>query len=115
MTGFPNAQNNAAGAIPVWQVGSLNPTATPVGYQQIVTATLATAQPLTVPTGATTATITVEGGDVRYRDDGTAPTASVGMPLVSGQSMIYSGPLADIEFIRQAAGAALNILYYKAG
>lgn len=86
---------------------------TQLGYQQITS--LATAQALTVPTGATFALIVPETKDVRWRPDGstTAPTASVGMPLAAGQPLVYSGDLAAIRFIEQAASAKLNIFYGK--
>jgi len=49
---------------------------------------------------------------VRWRDDGTAPTASVGMPLPAGTILSYDGDLSRIRFIETAASAALNISYY---
>ena len=52
-----------------------------LGYQQITSLTASTA--LTVPAGATLAVIVPESQSVRWRDDGVAPTASVGMPLTS--------------------------------
>lgn len=82
-----------------------------LGYQQISSLSAATA--LTVPTGATTAVITVEAQAVRYRDDGTVPTASVGMPVAVGGTLTYTGPLSKIKFIEQTSGATVNISYYK--
>jgi hypothetical protein len=87
---------------------------TPLGYQQITTLTSATL--LTVPTGANCAFISVESAAVRYRDDGTAPTASIGMPLAitsNGPPLIYCGTLSAIQFIQQASSATLNVLYYR--
>lgn len=87
---------------------------TPLGHQQITAATLATAQTLTVPTGAVYALIQAAsstGVKVRWRDDGTAPTASIGMQL--GSDMWYCGNLAAIQFIREAAGVTLEVSYYK--
>lgn len=83
----------------------------PLGYQQITS--LSSAQPLTVPAGATSAVITAETQAVRYRDDGTAPTASVGMPLATGTSIQYTGALTAIQFIEQTTSAKLNVLYYR--
>ncbi len=85
-------------------------TYTPLGYQQI---TLTAATHLTVPTGATIAFITVETQNARYRDDGTAPTATVGQPLVTTQQLVYSGSLSAIQFINVVAGAILDVSYYK--
>jgi hypothetical protein len=47
----------------------------PMGYQQITS--LGAATTLTVPVGSTAALIMCEVASVRYRDDGTNPTASV--------------------------------------
>lgn len=85
---------------------------TSLGYQQIATATLASAVGLTVPAGAKYALIQTETQGVRWRDDGTDPTASVGMPLAAGSDIWYCGPLSAIKLIRQASGAILNVAYY---
>lgn len=84
-------------------------TYTPLGYQQIINPAAATN--LTVPTGATMALISVSAASARWRDDGTAPTAAIGMPMTAGQEFQYSGNLAAIQFI--GAGATLDISYYK--
>lgn len=81
-----------------------------LGYQQITSLSAATA--LTVPTGATMALIVPETQAVRWRDDGTNPTASVGMPVAVGESLNYDGDLSRIRFIQQTASATLNISYY---
>jgi hypothetical protein len=81
-----------------------------LGYQQITS--LSSAQALTVPSGATMALIAPETKDVRWRDDGTAPTASVGMPLVVGTTLNYDGDLKRIRFIQTDTSAAINISYY---
>lgn len=90
-----------------------------LGYQQITS--LSSATNLTVPgvditTGLnakpTIALITPEGQAVRWRDDATAPTASVGMPLAVGVTLQYDGDLTKIRFIEQTSGAKLNISYY---
>ena len=81
-----------------------------LGYQQITSLSASTA--LTVPTGATMALIVAETQAVRWRDDGVAPTATVGMPLSVGFSLSYDGDLKAIRFIQQTASAVLNISYY---
>ena len=87
---------------------------TALGYQQIGAATLANATPLTVPAGANFAIIEAETAAVRWRDDSTAPTASVGMSLSNtGSPLEYSGPLAKIQFIAQTGSPILNVSYYK--
>lgn len=89
-----------------------------LGYQQITSLSAATG--LTVPTvdssgnkqQPTFALIIAETQAVRWRDDGTAPTASVGMPLAVGVPLQYDGDLTKIRFIEQTASAKLNISYY---
>jgi hypothetical protein len=49
---------------------------------------------------------------VRWRDDGTAPTASVGMPILANGMLSYDGDLTTIRFIQTAATATINITYY---
>lgn len=83
----------------------------PLGYQQITALSAATA--LTVPTGANFAVIIAETQAVRFRDDGTAPTATVGMALAVAQEFEYAGNLSAIRFIEQTASAKLNVSYYK--
>jgi hypothetical protein len=89
-----------------------------LGYQQITS--LSSSTGLTVPTTdssgnkqqPTFALIIAETQGVRWRDDGTAPTASVGMPLAVGVPLQYDGDLSRIRFIEQTASARLNISYY---
>jgi hypothetical protein len=81
-----------------------------LGYQQITSLSSSTA--LTVPSGATLAVIVTEGYAVRWRDDGAAPTGSVGMPLAIGATLSYDGNLQNIRFIEQASSAKLNVSYY---
>ena len=81
-----------------------------LGYQQITSLSASTG--LTVPSGATLALIVPETQNVRWRDDGTAPTSSVGMPIFVGASLSYDGDLNRIRFIEQTASAVLNVSYY---
>lgn len=91
---------------------------TRLGYQQITSLSASTA--LTVPTvdvngnacRPTVAVIIPQTQAVRWRDDGVAPTASVGMPLAAGVTLQYDGDLTQIRFIEQVAGAVLNVTYY---
>jgi hypothetical protein len=84
-----------------------------LGYQQI---TPNTATSLTAPDGskqqATFAVITPEIQNVRWRDDGTDPTSSVGMPIYVGTSMLYDGDLTKIRFINTVAGGKVKVSYY---
>lgn len=97
---------------------NLKAVTTCLGYQQI--SDLSGSVNLTVPTLApdgsnqrpTFALIVCEGAGVRWRDDDTAPTTSVGMPLAIGVPLQYDGDLTKIKFIQQVATAKLNISYY---
>lgn len=81
-----------------------------LGFQQITS--LSSSSALTVPGGATLAVIQAEGADVRWRDDGTAPTATVGMLLPAGAELRYTGALAALRLIQASAGATVNVSYY---
>lgn len=88
------------------------------GYEQI---TVNTAKGLTVPTTAPDglnakpvfALIVAEGAAVRWRDDGVAPTSTVGMPLAVGVPLQYDGDLTKIRFIQQVATGIINVSYYS--
>jgi hypothetical protein len=88
------------------------------GYQQI---TVSTSQGLTIPARAPDglnakpvfALIVAEGASVRWRDDGTAPTATVGMPLAVGVPLQYDGDLSKIRFIQQTTTGIINVSYYS--
>jgi hypothetical protein len=88
------------------------------GYQQItdLSASVGLTVPAVTPEGLNGkpvfALIIAEGAPVRWRDDSTAPTASVGMPLAIGVPLQYDGDLSKIKFIQQSASAKLNISYY---
>ena len=88
-----------------------------LGYQQITS--LSSAASLTIPdpadnVGPVLAMLQAESQNIRYRDDGTDPTASVGMILYAGADpMPYDGNLKALRFIEVTASAKLNVSYYK--
>ena len=89
----------------------------PKGYQQI--ADVSSAVGLTVPTEANGskahyALIQAVTKNVRWRDDGTDPTAAVGVQLAAGDDFWYTGDLSAIKFIEEAASAEVNVAYYAA-
>ncbi len=79
----------------------------PLGYQQL---TPSASTGFTVPTGASLAVVTADTATVWWRDDGTAPTTSVGMPITVGAYLSFVGNLATVRFI--SATGHLNISYY---
>jgi len=50
---------------------------------------------------------------VRYRDDGTNPTAAIGIFLQVNVPFVYAGDLSAIKFFEVAASAELNIAGYS--
>jgi hypothetical protein len=97
---------------------NLKAVTTCMGYQQITSLSSATnlTIPQTTPNGQNSrpvfALVVAEGQAVRWRDDKTSPTASVGMPLAVGIPLQYDGDLTNIQFIEQVGGAKINISYY---
>jgi hypothetical protein len=82
------------------------------GAEQTLTLT-SSAQSLTVPTGSVWATLCLETANARWRDDGTAPTASVGVPLTAGQCMQYAGPFTRFQIIAQSGSPVLSVSFYR--
>lgn len=78
-----------------------------LGFQQL-TPTVATN--LTVPNGATLAVI-VSAASFTWRDDGTAPTATVGMVWPANVPLYYNGNLSKIQVIN--ASGTVNVSYYE--
>lgn len=68
---------------------------------------------LTVPAGTRLVVLEAETQAVRWRDDGTDPSATVGMPLLAGVPKTYTGDFSAIKFKEQVASAKLNVSYYK--
>lgn len=84
--------------------------ATPKGYEQVTS--MSSAAGLTVPAGSEAALLEAEDQNIRWRDDGTDPTTTVGMTLYAGDTLIYTGKLSTIKFIEETATAKLNVSYY---
>lgn len=86
----------------------------PLGYCQLTSIDASTlVSSCTIPTGANAMIFQPEAQAIRYRDDGTAPQATVGMPVAVGTSLYYAGSLSRVRVISQTAGAKLNVLFYK--
>jgi len=87
----------------------------PLGYQQLRNITSSTG--LTVPSGSKSVDLIAEVANVRWRDDGVAPTTTVGALLVTDTTQpvpfTYFGNLSKLRFIAAAAGAILNAMFYK--
>lgn len=99
-------------------VGAITPVPIVLGFEKRMISTSSigiTAS--TIPTGATHALVTLEGGDCRFRDDANAVTGTDGLLMIAGQAFEFTN-LADLRFIRtsyEAADVTLQISYRKYG
>lgn len=66
-----------------------------------------------IPSGARSAYIEAETAGVRYRDDGGAPTAAIGMIIGSGTGIFYPGTLSALRFILQTGSPLVNVAFYR--
>jgi len=90
-----------------------------IGHQQLTVSSSAVG--LTKPTGLRPrrALINVQTNAIRWRADGTDPSATVGNPLAAGERLDWTDPMGDyshlidnIKFIRQSADATLDVEYF---
>jgi hypothetical protein len=86
--------------------------ARPLGFTRVTSVSAATALP-NIPVGTLRVVVQVEGAGVRWRDDGTAPTGTIGMLLNAGEELDYDGKVANLQFIQTAPTATLNVAYYE--
>lgn len=89
---------------------------TPKGnYQGTVSSTavtLATIIGTSIPSGSKFALVSFSNA-VRYRDDGTNPTASVGFPIAASTPWKFDeSDLTTVKFIRQSADATVDVAFY---
>lgn len=68
-----------------------------------------------IPPSATMAFLQAETANIRYRDDGGAPTTAIGNILVAGAGgqILYGGTLTAIRFIAATGSPLLNIAFYR--
>ena len=104
-----------AGVLGLFNWGTGNTYINPLGYCQL-TASSAAALVSTctggIPATSQWATICVETANIRWRDDGTAPTTSVGMPVSSGQCFYYNSKFSALSVIAQSGSPVLDISFY---
>lgn len=87
----------------------------PCGFQQLA---VDTAKSLTIPAACggvpTLAVIRAEAQALRYRDDGVAPTTTVGMPIAITDGPIeYQGTISALQFIAETSGGIVDVLFYR--
>ena len=88
---------------------------TPLGYCQFTatgTAQTLSAASCAAPVRSAWATICIETASIRWRDDATVPTATVGMPVAAGQCIYYNGTFSALSIISQSGSPVVNISYY---
>lgn len=85
-----------------------------LGFAQVATSGTAAALS-SIPAGTERAWIQAESANVRWRADGTSPTASVGMIILSGAhqplELSIAAGLRTAEFISESGSPKLNITY----
>lgn len=88
------------------------------GYEQITG--MSTVKTLTIPANAAGAFLQSQDQNIRFRCDGTDPTASVGMVLLTTEPPLFvsqakagmtADGLASMRFIEVMTGAKLNVQY----
>ena len=72
--------------------------------------------PVGIPNGTALIIISPQTQAIRWRDDGTAPSATVGYPLPVGAELRYTArEFANLRVISQVAGAIVNCVAYAQG
>lgn len=82
----------------------------PLKYEQITS--LVSVIGLKPATNSRIALIQAVSQNIRWRDDDTDPTATIGMVLEAGRDMLYTGDLTKLKLIEEAASAEVNVSYY---
>lgn len=85
-----------------------------LGYQQATSVSTSSAANLPgVPSGAVGSfLLSVESAGIRWRDDGTDPTSSVGQPVAAGQALCYGNDPHSVRIIGQTGTPTINVTYY---
>ena len=67
-----------------------------------------------IPPGATMVALQADTASVRYRDDGGAPTATIGYVVAYGQNpFLYTGAISNLQFIEDGGSGLLNVAFYR--
>ena len=91
----------------------------PLGYCQLAVTTVVQTSTCTgFQATASYAVVCNEGSAARWRDDGVAPTTSVGEPFPSGTAtapacMPIGTNLAALQWVAQSGTATLNFSFYR--
>lgn len=67
-----------------------------------------------IPPGTTMVVISVETAGIRWRDDGGAPTTTIGMPIAAAAApYTYIGTASALRFIAQTGSPVISLAFYK--
>lgn len=106
----PSAQANCSiiGMPAAFAFETITVSSTGIGF------TAATYAPATGPQ-AMMALITIETNAIRFRSDGTAPTAAIGHPVSAGSTIEVCGTanVRNFLMIRQSADASASVSYFR--
>jgi hypothetical protein len=84
-----------------------------LGYQQSTSLSTSAAINLpNIPANAGSYLLAVESAGIRWRDDGTDPTSSVGQPVASGQALCYGNDAHAVRIIAQTGSPTIDVTYY---
>jgi hypothetical protein len=75
--------------------------------------TLAALSGAAIPANARVVHMQPEGADIRWRDDGTAPTAAVGSRIYAGTDYPYNGTLSAVQLIAVSGTVTVNLRFYQ--
>ena len=85
-------------------------------YTTSVVTTMSSASATTtgIPAGANLAIISVATANIMWRDDGGAPTTTVGMPIVAAAApFAYSGNINQFSLIAVSGSPIVNVAFYR--
>lgn len=92
----------------------------PAGYCQLAVTTVVQTSTCSggIPAGANYAVVCNEGTAARWRDDGTAPTTTVGNILGTGTATApicaaFSTTFSTLQWVAESGTATLDITFYK--
>jgi hypothetical protein len=87
----------------------------PLGYCQLSVTTVVGISTCSggIPARTVWAVLCAETANIRWRDDGTNATTSVGMPLNAGSCMYYSGTMSALTVVAVSGSPVLDICFYS--
>jgi hypothetical protein len=105
-------------ALPARAQGTPGLPLVPIGFCQLTplaaATTLSSCSGGGIPARASLVVLRAESATVRYRDDGVAPTAAIGQPiLTTDRPLVYVGTLSALQFIAASGSPTLDVAFYR--